>query len=417
MSEHCRLTHHPAMLFAVVMLCLTDGAFGQDVPQARDSAVLAGLNDLGVTLQLWHDQRAHEEAFMQAQQLKLATRFVGPGTPEEKVIEAQREVDDMVINDAPFINHQLDLVKQERYETARRNLLRRATKVERKLATLEQLRVVARSAESEDHSRVKEHAVQYIEQLRKEAQLIVPTYVRGGFLPVGFGSTIDAVCFWGRDSKTFMPGFNLTGKGGAAAAAVNFYQDYAWGVQVGFGTAVSADENGDSVESNVQRFLSGGGNGIVNFAFPLLSVSTQERCDYGQPKPTGSLSPPQTAASLEVITSPKIGFDIPALGTQTQTTTLNIDLGGEIKGSILTANRVIRIYGTARAGYVAGTRAFRDGIGLDTTITTFGYVQGTLGFEILGVFRFGWSNPIIGPQSIRDHFKNVFSISLARPKS
>ncbi|MCX8524668.1 hypothetical protein OF897_12165 [Chryseobacterium formosus] len=193
---------------------------------------------------------------------------------------------------------------------------------------------------------------------------------------------------------------SLSSEGSKASIFNELYADYFGPLRVGVGVLLSNTNNdptdSDSISSQkdaVQRLLGGGGNTTFSLSYPLLGYTDS-----------------QNAFSFKLITAPKFAVDIPKIGTSSDKSSTNLDLGFE--GSIYYSGLldILTIYSNFRIGYVTGNKYFYENL-IKTDSKSFFFNQASIGIAINSTFRIGY-NYFWGNQFVKDNFPATFSLTI-----
>ena len=141
------------------------------------------------------------------------------------------------------------------------------------------------------------------------------------------------------DRWSFLNMASISGTSNGGTASVDIISDFLGPMRFSLSGNVSASKD-SSEKQKVERFLSGGGSAVL----------------------TGNILGPTLAwgKSSYILTSftPKLGFDFPALGVTTSSSTANLDLGLEVKINLPLSNDNLGFFGNARGAYTIGGNDF-----------------------------------------------------------
>lgn len=195
--------------------------------------------------------------------------------------------------------------------------------------------------------------------------------------------------------------------GGKASLYNELYADYVgawrWGISA-LVTNKQTNTNTDSAgkvsfdsaslqKDAVQRLLGGGGNVGLNFSYPLLGYLSKKE-DF----------------AFKLIGVPKLSFDVPRLGTESNDYSMNVDLG--IEGNLYYSGAldVLTFYSTFRIGGVIGDNNFYNYLKKEDK-NPFFCNQVSVGFALNSTFRMSW-NYYWGDSFIRNNFPSSISFSI-----
>ena len=207
------------------------------------------------------------------------------------------------------------------------------------------------------------------------------TYAAGGLFPLTDAG--KATRYWGKNELAALQ--NLS-----ASIATNHFSLYSEFVsdfliiggnwcRISFGGLLSKSDTNktrDSTSAAVERFFGAGGNALINIAVPVV---------YARGK---------TGWGIDLILSPKIAADLPAMSTGVSTFTGSYDLGADVLVFVPSVNQKISIFGQARFSWVHGSGDFYRNLGLDSN---FGNATLYLGVTINNAFRISAGSIILGP--------------------
>jgi hypothetical protein len=202
-------------------------------------------------------------------------------------------------------------------------------------------------------------------------------------------NAVDAEMYYNgtiKDSKAkFLSNslLSFSSDGGKASLYNELYADYFGAIRFGFGALISNKQQiTDSVtvqnaegkkEDAVQRLLGGGGNGVINLSYPLLNV------DNGN------------GFAMKLGLAPKLGLDIPKIGTEKNDYAVNYNLGAEGTIYYSGANDIITIYSTFRFAGIGGNGVFYNNLD-KTDKKVFGFHQVSVGLGITSSFRLSYNH-------------------------
>jgi len=238
--------------------------------------------------------------------------------------------------------------------------------------------------------------------LAKTNKFFTSIFTQGGFVK----NSADAETYYNgfvSDSKAkFLSNTLLSfGTDGGTASIFNeLYADYYGPFRFGFGALVSnkqtpstgtADPN-ETKKDAVQRLLGGGGNGVFNLSYPILQMHSQNVFD------------------LKLAASPRLGLDIPTLGTQNGQYALSYNLGLEGSAYYNGDLGVITPFVNFRFAEIGGNGLFYDNL-TKTDHQSFAFHQVSFGFAFASMFRlsYGWN---FGSAFVKTNFPNAISFSI-----
>lgn len=206
-------------------------------------------------------------------------------------------------------------------------------------------------------------------------------------------NSTEAAAIWnGGQRWTFLNMAGLSGTKEGGAATLDIINDFIGPVRFSvLGNVASSgrDSTRKTEDESRERFLAGGGTGaiVASFIGPTLS--------WGK---TGYLM---------TIVNPKLGFEVPVLGSSTNDSNANFDMGGEIRLNVPMANNDLGIFGTLRGAYVSGGSGFYNSLALpESKKQPFTYSQFNIGLSIpkVGVALL-YSKTLSGPDVILSLYK------------
>ncbi|MGK6353188.1 hypothetical protein [Parapedobacter sp. DT-150] len=226
------------------------------------------------------------------------------------------------------------------------------------------------------------------------------------FFPVG--NAVAAQVYYNgaaSDSKAkFLSNSLLTyaPDGGTASLFNELYADYYGFLRVGFGALISnrqaasgngEDENSEETKKDAtQRLLGGGGNGVFNVSYPILDAM------------------PTDLFSIKLHAAPKVGIDIPTLGTSSDNVAYNINAG--LEGSVFYSGvlEVLTLYSNFRFAKVSGNSLFYSNLGREGDKRSFYFHQVSFGIAISSAFRLGY-NFYFGSSFVNKNFPGNISFT------
>lgn len=302
-------------------------------------------------------------------------------------------------------------------ESVRRRLTRKADDLTLGLALLAAVEPLVReAADLEAIVLVKGRAGTEIAALTEMANRLPASPVQQGLFPVR--TTEQAQCFWARRGGDYLTGALLTTKDDRGAIGLAVIEDYLWPVRIALNTVVAASETGDTVKKNVDRLLAGGGNAVLGFAWPIAGVSSRVAA-CPTPGDAASAQAPTVRRQIaefssEIILAPRLGLDLPALGTAKEKSDVNMDFGVDARVYLRAAQDLLAAFAQVRLARVYGSDDFYRGLNLDPADGAFGYGQTTVGVIIQRKVTVSGSFPLYAPTPIKSLFRGIVSISFNR---
>lgn len=161
------------------------------------------------------------------------------------------------------------------------------------------------------------------------------------------------------------------------------YNDYFGAVTMGVGTLLGVgkgqegDENiaqGDNQEASaVNRLLFGGGNVVIHASYPLLYWNKADQ-----------------NFDFRVRLQPRLGFDLPELGTQTTSYAMNLDMGMYTTLSYTGLKENIGVVVEFKSSAITGNEEFYDNLGKDEKLIFLN--QLSIGLKLGKAFQITWMN-------------------------
>ncbi len=236
---------------------------------------------------------------------------------------------------------------------------------------------------------------------------VLPPARLGTWWPVLLRSEPQARCYWGHANHQTLASSVLAFSKERGAIGVDFVEDYVGGVRMTFGGALSATNSQDSTQANLSRFMAAGGNANLAFSYALVSLVTVPLTCDPEDKPPAH----RADASFQVELQPRLGFDVPAIGTRVDHVSYNVDLGLEMRATLAGSTRAIALVARFRPAFVFGSPTFYDGIAMSAH-HPFGYGLLTVGIAFGAKVSVTASLPVFAPDSLKDGMKGVFSVGL-----
>src|SRR5205814_4212915 len=107
------------------------------------------------------------------------------------------------------------------------------------------------------------------------------------------------------------------GNGKAGSATVEFLSTYFGPVRFGLGSVIAAKDTTTSTGTETaQRLIAGGGTVVGALTF------------------VGPMAVWRNSTYIMLLANPRLGFDMPALGSTTSASTADYDLGGELRANL-----------------------------------------------------------------------------------
>lgn len=189
---------------------------------------------------------------------------------------------------------------------------------------------------------------------------------------------------------------SFSSDGGKASIYNELYADYFGPVRFGFGALISnkqgssttADPN-EKKEDAVQRLLGGGGNGVINMSYPLVSYELVDGLNF------------------KTIVAPKFALDVPKIGTDSEQYAFSYSPGLEGSVYYTGALDVLTFYSNFRFGITGGNSLFYQNLN-KTDQSAFAFNQVSLGVAITSTFRVNY-NKYFGSTFVKDNFPASFS--------
>lgn len=172
------------------------------------------------------------------------------------------------------------------------------------------------------------------------------TKARFSWLPAKNGT--EAADIWsGGERWKFLSMASLTGTLSGGSSTLDLVSDYLGPVRIALIGNVSTSKSDSLKDQKIERFLSGGGNAALvgNLIGPTLT--------WGK------------SGYLMLLLVPKLGLDLPALGSKTNTNTVNGDIGFEGKFNISGEKNQLGLFASCRSAVVLGESEFMNQLGLN----------------------------------------------------
>ena len=127
--------------------------------------------------------------------------------------------------------------------------------------------------------------------------------------------------------------------------------DYFGPVRMGFGALISnktsepdtvpVSDSSATFQDQVQRILGGGGNGVLNFGVPIVGFTSLNR-----------------RLSIRLHYAPRLSFDLPKIGVDTNVVGQNFDNGAEMVFSLTGIKDRMALFGQVRYSHISGNAVF-----------------------------------------------------------
>jgi len=201
--------------------------------------------------------------------------------------------------------------------------------------------------------------------------------------------------------------FVINPSGEKVSLMSELYADYFSMIRVGFAallsnkeTKVYQDSNGvqftDSVSIQndaVQRLIGGGGNVILTPSYPFIGYTDGNN-----------------RFNFRGMLAPRISFDLPAIGTETETWAYNFDLGADFIIYYRGALDILSFFASGRVGYVFGNDVFYQNL-LKDDRKGFLFNQFSIGLALNSTFRIAYSF-YNGSDFVKTNMKSAISFSI-----
>ncbi|MBP6389265.1 MAG: hypothetical protein KA175_08925 [Flavobacteriales bacterium] len=152
--------------------------------------------------------------------------------------------------------------------------------------------------------------------------------------------------------------FSYSGQAQKASLYSEVVYDYFGPVRLGFGALIgntSADsdtlpitDSSATFTDQIQRLLGGGGNGVLNLGVPIVGFTTLNQ-----------------RFSTRLQYAPKLSFDIPKIGVDTNVVGQNFDNGAELVFSLTGIKGRMSLFGQVRYSHISGNSLFWHNLGRD----------------------------------------------------
>ena len=197
--------------------------------------------------------------------------------------------------------------------------------------------------------------------------------------------TRESMCFWFQQrGLSALNVANLSGGGDQASAYVevlSYTMGWLHGSVAGV-VATSKDSSGR--KTDLQRLVAGGGSTVFALALPLTNFADHDNSYYSS-----------------VILSPRVGFDLPALGATRSGSNSNYDLGGDLIFKARSYEDNIGFVLGVRAAQVIGETSNNRRLALSDN-RQFHYATYALGITLQKAYQITITRPFWGPGSLRE---------------
>jgi hypothetical protein len=169
------------------------------------------------------------------------------------------------------------------------------------------------------------------------------------------------------------------------------------GVLIGNKQSASTDsiasDTTASINDQVQRLVGGGGNGVLSFGLPIIGFSSLNN-----------------RFSFRLHYAPKLGFDFPKIGIDTNQVAQNFDNGAELVFVCSGIKNTLAVFGQVRYGHISGNSQFYRNLnrGSDHGLDLW---QVSAGLAVNSQLRFVLSS-YFGDDYIRKNFNFRFGVQL-----
>lgn len=308
-----------------------------------------------------------------------------------------------------FAKYQYDVklsIINNHYDSLRQKKLLQTTEssddIDENITSLDKIEVKQKSAQVEAE-KLLELSHRYNYHYRMSDLCAVAPVLNSTAAQLFYNNTIDRQKAQFGESTTFV--YNT--QANRISGMNELYADYFGGVRVSFGALISnqsqkiiADSLGNPIIDSagiqidaVQRLLGGGGNGILSASWPMLYFKG-----------------PLNHFGLKMMLSPKLSFDIPALGKTTTGPTCNTDIGIDVATYYAGAANVMTFYAFNRISYISGTSNFYNNLDIDSR-KPFLLNQFTLGIAFNSRFKVSYTL-YAGNSFVKDNFQSMVSFSV-----
>ncbi len=176
---------------------------------------------------------------------------------------------------------------------------------------------------------------------------------------------LEAKKLWSADDGSrFLDGAVMNGSAESGSVFVDLVSDFLGPLRVSLATTVSSVDSTTSENISVEKFISGGGLGVINSIFVGPTLTWNQGDSY-----------------ITTILNPRLSCDAPALGSSAELINFNGDLGIELKLNIPLQENKLGLIGSYRVGSVVGSNNFYEAID-HAEKSIFTYSQVSVGISI-----------------------------------
>jgi hypothetical protein len=207
-------------------------------------------------------------------------------------------------------------------------------------------------------------------------------YSGNGLFPVR--STLDAVCFWRQGSMSALSTATLSAASDQSSAYVEVL---AYTMKLLHGSVagvVASSKDSTKNKSDLQRLIAGGGSSVFGLALPVAMFADAAQTYYSS-----------------VILSPRVGVDLPALGSTARTGNTSYDLGADAIFKATSYENNLGVVLHLRSGWITGSADYFQRLGL-TDSHRFNYATYALGVTIQQAYVITVSRPFWGPSVLQE---------------
>ena len=234
-----------------------------------------------------------------------------------------------------------------------------------------------------------------LDSLGRLARLVViERKLDRGWFPVH--STEQARVFWRQRGFSPLNVGALTGSGTAGAAYTELASPLLHAIRLSLNTVLATSENNDDDssgngeantggdETELTRFLNGGGQVNVGAALPAYSFGTRNG-----------------AFSFLALLAPRVGATVGALGAVESDRSAFIDPAVELHLGSSDASERVGFFAQLRSGYAAGGRDFGEALGLEGGDRAFAYANAAVGLVFADRYLLSAGRSIAGPKPLQ----------------
>lgn len=206
-----------------------------------------------------------------------------------------------------------------------------------------------------------------------------------------------ALAYWRQPSFSTLNVGAVSGSNGRGAAFTELASPFMHTVRMSINTVIVSEKakesgaapasapNEETSDAAVNRFLNGGGQLNVAFAWPALHAGLFRR---------GMLD-------AALLVTPRLGATLPALGASARDSTIVYDLGTELHLKTMDAVDGVGLFAQSRVAWAGGTGNFGELLGVGKGENRFWYSTLSAGFYIGGKYLITASRTLGGPRSLR----------------